>query len=210
MHGKAPLCGTCHNLFGANPAKRKVIRESRDNWYEICRTRFTEGANKIDEVSQKIDDLATLVTPALIRVAQSQRGSYRFIGGPFAGPQQLQMPARGLPEFLGMPVTAERMPVRAAGDKVWGRAMYNLNFDGEEVTYVFLRFQANNVDDSTPVKLCSNQDLAKELGNRANFCGLIISTNDDHVGPPESGQAVGLLSHLDPRSQLAMIEAVLP
>lgn len=30
----APLCASCHDLFGANPNKRKRIRQMRDYWYE--------------------------------------------------------------------------------------------------------------------------------------------------------------------------------
>jgi hypothetical protein len=31
----APLCGTCHDLYGGNPDLRKEIRSRRDQWYEI-------------------------------------------------------------------------------------------------------------------------------------------------------------------------------
>lgn len=30
----APLCASCHNEYGDNPKKRKMIREYRDNWYD--------------------------------------------------------------------------------------------------------------------------------------------------------------------------------
>ena len=29
----APLCPSCHEKYGANPTKRKFIREARDVWY---------------------------------------------------------------------------------------------------------------------------------------------------------------------------------
>lgn len=32
----APLCGSCHDLYGNNPDLRKEIRSRRDQWYEIC------------------------------------------------------------------------------------------------------------------------------------------------------------------------------
>ena len=38
----APLCPTCHETYGANPQKRKFIRESRDFWYEICESRYPD------------------------------------------------------------------------------------------------------------------------------------------------------------------------
>lgn len=30
----APLCSSCHDLYGGNPGKRKQIRQMRDDWYE--------------------------------------------------------------------------------------------------------------------------------------------------------------------------------
>lgn len=36
----APLCPSCHEIFGSNPSKRKFIREARNAWYEICQNRF--------------------------------------------------------------------------------------------------------------------------------------------------------------------------
>ncbi|HCQ91348.1 MAG TPA: HNH endonuclease [Clostridium sp.] len=30
----APLCSSCHDLFGGNPEKRKQIRQMRDYWWE--------------------------------------------------------------------------------------------------------------------------------------------------------------------------------
>jgi hypothetical protein len=32
----APLCGSCHSLYGANPGLRKEIRLRRDQWYDTC------------------------------------------------------------------------------------------------------------------------------------------------------------------------------
>ena len=31
----APLCASCHDLFGGNPEKRKQIRQMRDYWWEL-------------------------------------------------------------------------------------------------------------------------------------------------------------------------------
>ncbi len=40
----APLCPSCHDTYGANPAKRKFIREARDFWHELCERRFAQGS----------------------------------------------------------------------------------------------------------------------------------------------------------------------
>jgi hypothetical protein len=41
IENAAPLCGSCHDLFGGNPDKRKQIREMRDFWWEVCETKNT-------------------------------------------------------------------------------------------------------------------------------------------------------------------------
>lgn len=36
----APLCGSCHSLYGDNPRLRKEMRARRDQWYTQCETRL--------------------------------------------------------------------------------------------------------------------------------------------------------------------------
>src|SRR5690349_13911958 len=50
----APLCGTCHNQFGGNPDKRKVIRETRDLWFEICAKRFASDCEQIERLKTDV------------------------------------------------------------------------------------------------------------------------------------------------------------
>jgi hypothetical protein len=47
----APLCASCHDLFGDNPSKRKKIRQMRDYWWAIVRARneFIIKTGKWDE-----------------------------------------------------------------------------------------------------------------------------------------------------------------
>lgn len=55
LENAAPLCATCHDLFGGNPEKRKQIREMRDLWYELCETRFRDSPNlKLAEAVEEI------------------------------------------------------------------------------------------------------------------------------------------------------------
>ena len=37
----APLCPSCHDTFGANPEKRKFIREAKANWLAVCDRRVS-------------------------------------------------------------------------------------------------------------------------------------------------------------------------
>ncbi len=57
LDNAAPLCGTCHNRFGANPVLRKQLREMRDHWWERCAA--ASAAPGYVELSQQLDDLRT-------------------------------------------------------------------------------------------------------------------------------------------------------
>lgn len=52
----APLCPSCHEIYGANKTKRKFVREIRDTWYEICAKRYAEGP-KLEEIKRSIEEL---------------------------------------------------------------------------------------------------------------------------------------------------------
>ena len=55
----APLCPSCHETYGANPEKRKFIREARDFWYEICAKRFISGTEQLNAISETLKGVAT-------------------------------------------------------------------------------------------------------------------------------------------------------
>jgi len=56
----APLCPSCHDIYGANPIKRKAIREARDFWYEICERRYkSEDTNAIEQINERLQNVAT-------------------------------------------------------------------------------------------------------------------------------------------------------
>lgn len=47
-----PLCPSCHETYGANPQKRKFIREARDLWYEICDKRYSSDPERLEEIKR--------------------------------------------------------------------------------------------------------------------------------------------------------------
>lgn len=55
----APLCPSCHEAYGANPTKRKFIREARDLWYEVCEKRYAGDLERLDEISEQLRNAAT-------------------------------------------------------------------------------------------------------------------------------------------------------
>jgi HNH endonuclease len=55
----APLCPSCHEKLGANPTKRKFIREARDFWFETCAARYASDASKLEVIQTKLTNIAT-------------------------------------------------------------------------------------------------------------------------------------------------------
>lgn len=51
----APLCPNCHETYGANPAKRKFIKESREIWFETCKDKYGNNIGiNLKELSEGI------------------------------------------------------------------------------------------------------------------------------------------------------------
>ena len=46
LDNAAPLCCNCHEIYGGNPTKRKLIKDLRDNWYE----RVKEASTSIEKL----------------------------------------------------------------------------------------------------------------------------------------------------------------
>ena len=55
----APLCPSCHETYGANPQKRKFIREARDLWYEICAAQFSINNDQLTAIAAMLEKVAT-------------------------------------------------------------------------------------------------------------------------------------------------------
>lgn len=55
----APLCPTCHEIYGANPTKRKFIREARDFWYETCANSQATGGVSSEDLRLELEGVAT-------------------------------------------------------------------------------------------------------------------------------------------------------
>lgn len=55
----APLCPSCHEIYGANAEKQKFIREARDLWFEICERRFGIDVTQIGDITKKLEKVVT-------------------------------------------------------------------------------------------------------------------------------------------------------
>ncbi len=62
IENAAPLCSSCHDLYGGNPEKRKIIRQMRDKWWDTMAQRdknLTENPT-IDEFCEIVESSAKL------------------------------------------------------------------------------------------------------------------------------------------------------
>jgi hypothetical protein len=72
----APLCASCHEIFGANPTKRKFIVEARDAWYDICAKRYAPESNAIPDIVEGVlrEELSKLLPQLARETARAQGG----------------------------------------------------------------------------------------------------------------------------------------
>ena len=72
----APLCASCHEIYGGNPTKRKFIIEARDAWYEICAKRYAPESNAIADVVEAVlrEELSKLLPQLASGTAHAQNG----------------------------------------------------------------------------------------------------------------------------------------
>lgn len=95
LENAAPLCPSCHETYGANPQKRKFIRESRDLWYEICERRSGPLEFRLEELSSLLRSsdrrVAALAAEIADLKAHSRRENVSSYGWEcfvrFSGPQ---------------------------------------------------------------------------------------------------------------------------
>jgi hypothetical protein len=48
LDNAAPLCSSCHDLYGGNPEKRKTIRQMRDYWWNVIEKRRKNLTESLD------------------------------------------------------------------------------------------------------------------------------------------------------------------
>lgn len=58
----APLCPSCHDDYGANPVKRRFIRETRDFWYDICRDRYASDNDRTERLIGLLEGTTSALT----------------------------------------------------------------------------------------------------------------------------------------------------
>lgn len=82
----APLCPSCHDTYGANPQKRRFIREAREVWYEICAAQTNTEAEQLAGIKEMLQNLATKEDIARLAV-QNNGVVLGDTSGPTASPK---------------------------------------------------------------------------------------------------------------------------
>jgi len=72
LENAAPLCGSCHDLFGANPVKRKQIREMRDFWWEICEKK--KANPDLIAINKKLDAIQEQISEKMVLLGRETSG----------------------------------------------------------------------------------------------------------------------------------------
>jgi HNH endonuclease len=50
----APLCQNCHDRFGANPEKRKEIRQMREFWYDVVKEKYHGDQSAFEKLNETL------------------------------------------------------------------------------------------------------------------------------------------------------------
>jgi HNH endonuclease len=95
INNAAPLCQNCHDRFGANPEKRKEIRQMRDFWYELVQERHYSDQSRFEKLNEtllkiqhtqtqaasktEVDELRTVVINELKSVRKSQEQAIELL-----------------------------------------------------------------------------------------------------------------------------------
>ncbi|KKM70867.1 hypothetical protein LCGC14_1436430 [marine sediment metagenome] len=76
----APLCANCHNKFGNDSKKRKMIREIRDYWYETVEKKYGPQLEELQKLSTKVEEikdgqlqLHTLIFPFVVSLKDAEQ-----------------------------------------------------------------------------------------------------------------------------------------
>lgn len=156
----APLCPSCHERYGANPAKRKFIREARDFWYEVCSTRFAPDTDRLAELSGALQQVATKADLATAVEQLTSSGLGRSTEAP-----------RQLPESLaGQPLSADSL-------RAYLRWMY------PTIPHCGTTRSARFVKDLTAVGYSNIDELHSIVGETKEAMGQFLQDERDRGKP---------------------------
>lgn len=74
----APLCAHCHETYGANPEKRKMIREAKNNWLARCKIQYDSESPRLQEMHERLSRLESQLEISAGKLAP-KHGSYEHL-----------------------------------------------------------------------------------------------------------------------------------
>jgi predicted Zn-ribbon and HTH transcriptional regulator len=86
----APLCGTCHFEYGNNPDMRKLIKQSRDFWYEQCENRSSQDTELIQQMFDRFSKYVATKEDLQNAVCQLDARIHQIMKQPISTSAQLQ------------------------------------------------------------------------------------------------------------------------
>jgi hypothetical protein len=138
-----------------------------------------------------------------------------FVGGQFNGVQRFDVPSTALPDHMAMPLDEQQQPVRSEG-KVAALAHYERKESEGVLRYHFTgRIDADGIaaeDDSnsTPLNLCANEQIVRELVRRTTFTGLVLfSPEDAPAQASQKGKVFALATQLPKEAVLTVLRDAL-
>jgi hypothetical protein len=131
-----------------------------------------------------------------------------FVGGPFEGVQRFDVPAAAMPEHMAMPLDEQQKPHRNEG-KVVAFAHYERKETDGVVRYHFTgrieTASAAATDDSTPLNLCTNEQIVRELVHRTTFTGIVLFAQENAAAIASGKGEVFALATRLPKEAVAIV-----
>jgi hypothetical protein len=136
-----------------------------------------------------------------------------FIGGPFDGSQKFDAPPTAMPEHMAMPLDEQHRPHQNEG-KVAAFAHYQRKETDGVVRFHFTgQIEAASTapaDDSTPLNLCTSEQIVKELVNRTSFTGLVLfAQTNAALKATQKGEVFALATRLPKEAIITVLRDAL-
>ena len=129
-YNAAPLCPSCHETYGANPTKRKFVRECRDLWNDLCSQSspspayFAELADVLRGLSTKedIERLAVRNSSYMLgnSTARTDPGKYSFLHPEFIHPRVVHHLMGTVSDNTGEPIVAIDLSAANRSNRFYG------------------------------------------------------------------------------------------
>lgn len=106
----APVCPTCHDLYGGNPDKRKFIRECRDFWYYKCDKHTSFNPEQMQKMIDKFSKFVATKEDLQDAVKLLSNEIQNAMNKPISTSEQLQVICDATAAFSSSTISARPRP----------------------------------------------------------------------------------------------------